>query len=466
MNGLGGRLSHVRYLRLRPFDTTTEEGRADERYRRAALSMAANLFSRSISLVVVLLSVRMTVPYLGGERFGVWMTLASLATMLAFLDLGLGNALTNRVAHAAGKASKEQLCDIISGGLAVLLILSVVASAALALAVSLIPLQKLLNFSDALIAEVRVAALTFACLFGLHMFAGGVQKVFLGLQRAYEGYIANAVSALLSIALLALAPYLELGISSLLWITFGLQSVCALALLFVLGKRDLLGIAAARRNALVEAPTLFGMGGLFFLLQIGVMASVGADSFLIANALGAGSVAVFAVVQRMFQIAIYPATVLNTPLWAAYADAHALGDKAFIASTLRRSMLATAGYAVLVGGVLAIFGQRIGLVWTKGVVLIPAVLLAVYAVWAFLDAAGNAFAMFMNGCGIVRQQVMVVSVYAAIVLAVKIYALNHWGLEFMIGATALTYFLITVGAYGGIFRASLVAVFSRAEARA
>lgn len=463
LTAVSSRLKHLRYLRLRPFDTATEQGRTDERYRRAALSMAANLASRSISLVVMLLSVGVTVPYLGTERFGVWMTLASFVSMLAFLDLGLGNALTNRVAHAAGKATREQLRDIISGGLAVLLVLSAATAAGLAVISSLAPLQKLLNFSADLLPEVRAAALTFSCLFGLHMFAGGVQKVFLGLQRAFESYVANAVSALLSIALLVLAPYLKPGIPTLLWITFGLQSICALALLAVLARRGVLSLGAAARNARIEAPALFGLGGLFFLLQIGVMASVGADSFLIANVLGANSVAVFAVAQRMFQIAIYPAAVLNTPLWAAYADAHALGDKAFIATTLRRSMLVTCAYAAVIGLMLIYFGQAIGLAWTKGAVLLPVGLLIVYAIWASLDAAGNAFAMFMNGCGIVRQQVMVVSVYAVTVLVVKIYALNKLGLEYMIGATALTYSLITLGAYGGIFRTSLSAAVRRAE---
>lgn len=96
-------ISLRRYLTFKPFETATEQGRSDERYRLAALTITANIFSRGMAMLVMVLSVTLTIPYLGAERFGVWMTIASFAGMLSFLDLGVGNALTNRVSYVEAK---------------------------------------------------------------------------------------------------------------------------------------------------------------------------------------------------------------------------------------------------------------------------------------------------------------------------------------------------------------------------
>ena len=97
-----------KYLRLRPFDQSTESGRNSERYRLALWSVIANVGSKGIAMAVMVLSVSMTLPYLGAERFGVWMTIASLVGMLVFLDLGVGNALINTVVAAAAKAQAAE----------------------------------------------------------------------------------------------------------------------------------------------------------------------------------------------------------------------------------------------------------------------------------------------------------------------------------------------------------------------
>ena len=73
-------------VRLKPFDTSTQEGRSQERYRRAALTMLSSLAARSVSILTVLISVPLTLGYLGVERYGLWMTISSVIAMLVFAD--------------------------------------------------------------------------------------------------------------------------------------------------------------------------------------------------------------------------------------------------------------------------------------------------------------------------------------------------------------------------------------------
>src|SRR6201999_3365505 len=87
-------------FRRLPFGVGASEGRDRERYARAARSVGCNAVSAALGFAVVVLSVSFTLPYLGQERFGIWMTISSLAVMLQVLDLGVANGLVNLVADA------------------------------------------------------------------------------------------------------------------------------------------------------------------------------------------------------------------------------------------------------------------------------------------------------------------------------------------------------------------------------
>lgn len=65
-------LSRLVHLRLQPFDRTTTEGRAAERYRLAALGSGVNPMWHALGLMTRALTICWAVPYLRAERFGVW----------------------------------------------------------------------------------------------------------------------------------------------------------------------------------------------------------------------------------------------------------------------------------------------------------------------------------------------------------------------------------------------------------
>lgn len=446
-----------KYLRLTPFDTFTEQGRSDERYRLAVLSMVANVLSRGAAMAVMVMTVSLTVPYLGAERFGVWMTIASFAGMLMFLDLGIGNALTNKVAQGAAQQNPERLRKVISGGLGFLFLIGCGVGVLLMALFSFLPWQQLIKVGNPLLhAEIRSAALLFAGLFGLHIFANGIQRIFTGLQRAFEGHLASTIGSTVTLLLLWIAVRQESGVPALLAITLGMQSIASLALIVLLYKRGQFCFPGLLSNIHKESPHLLQVGGLFLLLQIGVMVGWGADSLIIASNLGAEQVAVFAIVQRLFQLASQPMNIINSPLWGAYADAHAKNDKVFIGKTLKLSLITTLAYTAFVAILLVFAGDWLVNIWTGNAIQISFGLLLAYACWAILEAAGNALSMFMNGCGIVKQQVITVIVFSIVSIAVKFLMIRNFGLEAMVFGTVITYAIITSAAYGFFFRKTLI----------
>src|SRR5439155_14854316 len=112
-------------LQFHSFDTSTKEGRARERKRRVLLTAVSTIFSKAVSLLIILVSVPLTVHYLGPERYGLWMTISSFIALMSFADLGLGNGLVNAISQADGAGDRQLARRSVSAGFFLLLGVSV-----------------------------------------------------------------------------------------------------------------------------------------------------------------------------------------------------------------------------------------------------------------------------------------------------------------------------------------------------
>lgn len=451
------KLHHLpRYLRLQAFDTSTEQGRADERYRRTALTIVANIASKGLAMLVMILSVKLTLPYLGAERFGIWTTIASFASMLSLLDLGVGNALINHTARAASRGDQKALQQSICGGLGLMLLLGGAVAFVLTLLAYTLPWEEIIRTSDpTLQREIPAACAVFGLLFGLNLFTTGLQKVYTGLQSAYIGHLANAVGSIGAGASLFYVTQQQAGIAQLLMATFGVQTITSLALLPILSRQGYLTLTDIGRAITNEYRSLLQTSSLFFILQIGVMIGWGADHLIIANALGASQVAIFSITQRLFQFVTQPLGMINAPLWSAYADAHGRGDSAFVRKTLKRSLKLTATIAIIGGSLLVVFSTSIIHIWTNNQISVPFNLIVLFAIWTCCESLGSAFAMLLNGCGIIRPQIVTVTLLSVVALPLKILLLHQTGIIGMQLGYTLTYIFIVTLMYGVIFKNQL-----------
>src|ERR1700722_3544893 len=94
-------------FRLRPFDTSTVAGRSIERYRRVVLTTLSACLAKVIVALTLLVSVPLTLSYLGPDCFGLWMTVGSIIAILNFSVFGICNGMVNAVSEANGKDDRE-----------------------------------------------------------------------------------------------------------------------------------------------------------------------------------------------------------------------------------------------------------------------------------------------------------------------------------------------------------------------
>lgn len=112
-------------VRLPAFDLSTERGRSHERYRRAGFTSVLAFSARLMGVATALVTVPLTLNYLGVESYGLWLTLSSVALLLGFTDLGIGNGVLNALSEAHGHDDRSLARDAVASGFFMLCLVGV-----------------------------------------------------------------------------------------------------------------------------------------------------------------------------------------------------------------------------------------------------------------------------------------------------------------------------------------------------
>jgi O-antigen/teichoic acid export membrane protein len=412
----------------------------DEGRRRRTLATYTSLthiVAMAAQAATSIATVRLTLPYLGEDRFGAWMTVMGITGLLTFADLGIGNALITRVAAARAQAAGVPGHVAVTGGLACLFAVGAVVSLATAAVCAVIPWGWFLgkHLAPSLETEFRSAAMLLGMLFGAFLFTSGVRKVYEGLQQGYIAHAVMAVSSGLSLALLFFAARQRGGIPLLIAVTFGMTALLPLALMVPLIRAGYFrgrSILSAGRH---EWRQLLGAGSQYSVVQVGSLLLTGSEPMLVASMQGPAAYGELAVVQRLFQIALTPIRVLVAPYWGAYADAYARGDFGYLRKTLVRQVTIAGISTLVIAALVTWWSDSILAAWTKQAMAISPRLILACCVLCLFDGAMLPFGIYLNGIGCVRPQAMATAFALFTYFPAKVWALAYGGAEWMIWTT-------------------------------
>jgi len=408
-------------LRVTPFDTSTAEGRAMERHRRVALTAAASVGAKSIGIATMLVSVPLTLGYLGAERYGVWMTLSSLVVLLGFADLGVGNGLLNAVAKAHGMGDQEAALRVVSSGFYVLLALAAALGTLFVSAYRWIPWQRVFNVSPELLPEAGPAAAVLIGVFLVGMPLGVTSRVRNGCQEGFTNSLWSAAGSLLGLGGVLAAISLRAGLPWLVLAMSGGPLVATALNGFVLfGFRRPWLRPQWRHAGLLEARQLAQLGLLFLILQTAWVLIQASDNLILAQVYGPRAVAEYSVVARLFSVIPLALGMVLFPLWPAYGEAIAMRDVEWAQQTLVRSLAMVVLVSVPASAILGLLGKPIVHLWASRDITPTTALLLGLALWTVLSVAGSAVAMFLNGTGAIAFQAASASALVLVGVPLKV----------------------------------------------
>jgi O-antigen/teichoic acid export membrane protein len=414
---------------------------SQRRYTRILQSALTALAGRGVALLVSIISVPLTIGYLGVERYGVWIALSTLLTWLTLADLGLGNGLLNAVSEAYGQKRPDLAQRRVATAFWMLVVVAGIAGAALALSWPWLDWATLFGVvSPQARAEIGPALALAAGLALLNLPLGIGQRV---LNAYQEGTVSNFWVAAGNIASLVGVVWVsqsEGGLSALVLGFFGLPTLIAGAgLVWLFGAYKPWLRPDWRAIDLNDWRRLFQTGLEFFVLQIATLILFQTDNLVISYFLGADQVPGYSLVYRLFNyVLVLQALVLN-PLWPAYAEAVSRGDWAWVRKTFRRALLWGMLMVVLMVVILLFAVQPLIRLWTGGVIEVSLPLAALMALWTALACWGNTFAFLQNGLGRIRIQTLAGLCLAGVNLGLSVLWVQSFGVTGVIAATVVAY---------------------------
>lgn len=436
-------------LRMPTGDLSSPEGRARERRRRATLSAMMSMLAKIVSVGTALVSVPITLHYLGNERYGMWMIMSSMVAMLSFADLGMGNGILSMVATAYSRNDMEEIQSVVSSGLVMLTAVAVTVVCAFGIAYPHVDWFKLFNVaSPSARAEAGPAVAVFAIGFAIAIPTSVIQRVQMGLQNGFIASMWLCGGSVLALCNVLIAVWLQ---ASLPWLVAAFLSGPIVANIFntlvFFGSTRPDSRPTIRSANWASGRQVLRTGLLFLLLQVAGAMMFNSHNVIIAQILGAASVPLFAVPDRLFSLVTMTVTMALTPLWPAYRESIERGDSEWAQRTLKRSLVVAVTYAASLAVPLIFISPWILHYWVGRGVRPPFALLLGLGIWKIFEAGGLALGMFLNGAHVIKPQVIFTGATAIASITLELFLVRTIGVAGSVWATLIAFSVLTLVPY-------------------
>ncbi len=345
----------------------SSENRGLERYRRAGITASSSFIAKALNILISFLSVPLTIHYLGSERYGVWLTISSLLTWMALTDFGLsGNALVNVLAESSGNEDQVSAREYTSSAFWVLTGISLISGAIAAISFHWISWRAVFNVT----AATPTHELNLACAMTLAIFILGFPlSLQYSIYSAYQdGYLANvwsiATNAFALVALVIVSRF-HGGLPQLVFAMAGTRTLVAIANNVYLYRRYhwLVPYPSAVRLSCVRR--LFKLGGKYMVTQLAALGIYQSQPMIITQMLGPASVVIFVVSYKIITLPMDLIYMATQPFIAAFGEARARGDWAWIRNAYRKTTLAATAVGFTLVGLMALAAKPLILHWAN-----------------------------------------------------------------------------------------------------
>ncbi|HMI83396.1 MAG TPA: hypothetical protein VK550_04835 [Polyangiaceae bacterium] len=345
-------------LRLHPFDTGTPEGRSNERYRRAALTTFSTMTAQALGIFTGLAWIRLSLSYLGEERYGLWIAIGSLLAWANLADMGLARGMQNHLSQANGQDDRVLASRYVSTGLVALGSVALVLGLLSLPVVLLFPWATFLNVRDpALVPETRQAVAAALACFLLGFPFSIVPTIYAAFQRGYIASIFNILGSVVSLGTLIVATRIHLSLPWLIVATSGIGILMALVNFGYALKEMPWLLPRLHLASWKTMRELGGTSGALFVFQIGALLINETACMIIARRLGLPQVTEWSIFLRVQMLPGIFIQMIDAPLIPAFREAYIRGERDWIKTAFWRVTKLKGAVALLASGLYFILGN-------------------------------------------------------------------------------------------------------------
>lgn len=429
------------------YDATTEEGRAKERARSIALTALTAMIAKAFAVVTPLITVRVTLSYMGEEIYGLWSAVTSFFAMFSFADLGLGSGLQTELSRASALDDRSISRKLVSSCYVILTVVATVLILVFAAVFPFVNWASVLNAQShetmALAGKVVTAIVITKV---LNVPLALIQRTQLAMQEGYRTNIWQCMGNALSLIFVFVVYYLDLGIITMIWASSMITVIIAAVNMVVYFKWQRPELAPRVKNFDKElSGKLLNTGIMFFVLSIFTSISLSVDNFIVAHVSSLSDVTPFSVMYKIVSMIGVVSAMLSSPMWSANGEAMQRGEYSWVRKTTQKIAALSMIFSVICSiGVFILIRPALQIL-TDGVVRADYTILFGMCLMQIFVSITNPYFMILNGAGIVKFQIVDYIIYAVISLPLKYFLGVRYGAVAISWTGAVTYIaLLTI----------------------
>lgn len=415
------------------------------RNRRLATGIASGVVTKGAGFLVTIITVPMTLHYLGSERYGIWVTMISMLAWLSMVDLGVANGLTPALSAAFGKNRMDLARGYVATAFWALTAIAAITGVLIALGWIWIDWSRAFNIKHpGLVHEVSIAMALAVGIFLVNLPLAINQRIFLAYQQGLTANLWQLAISLAGVTGIYLVTWTQGGLVYLVLGYSGAQLLVSLASaiwLFGWWKPQLRPLV---RPNMTESKHVLSLGGMFFINQIATLLIFQKDNILITHYLGPAQATPYNITWQMF-FYLNAINILISPyLGPSFGEAYAKGDLVWMRRAFGRYIGATCCVAVPAVALLAWFHQSILAVWVGSDVVPTTATVFWMALWSLLLALLGPVVSLLIGVGKLKRYTISNVLAAFFSLILSVWLIGSVGVAGVIMASVVSFLVLVV----------------------
>lgn len=402
----------------------------DNRFANIKVNVFWSMVIKGISILLGLVKVPILLSYLNTEKYGIWLTIASIAMWVSYFDLGLGHGLRNKLAEAIALNDKERAKGLISTAYISMSLIMICILAVLTPIIFNINWNNFLNVNTDSVGEMELMYTVYITIlmFCLRFIFQLISVMLKAIQKSAISDAFLPIESILSLIFVLALRYIH---PDSLFLASASLSVIPVLVLFIANftffRRDFsefsISVKSFRKNYFKD---IYALGFKFFLGQMCGLIVFASQNFIISKTIGAEEVTVYNIARTYYTLPLTFFTMLLTPYWSAITEAYTKGELFWIKDNMKKLKYAAIFFSI---GMLLMFilSDFMFYLWVGDRVIVPLSLSISFALYNIFVMFFSPYTYFLNGVGKLTLTIYKDVFKTILFLPVAIYLTTQWG---------------------------------------
>lgn len=398
----------------------------NSRTGKLLVNSVSSLLLKGFSILTSFVMVPLCLQAVSEREYGLVLTITSIVNWIAFLDIGIGNGLRNKLSQAIAEGNEALGRKYISTAFYYITIIFSALLLAYSFLHPFLNWYSLLGIQPSDVANLSSCVYIVIAVFTVRFVLQLVGVVLLADQKVYLHDAIMPVSNVLSLGLIF--AFYTTGTANFQNVMLAISSTPLLVLIFFnfyffRGRYRNLSPAFGQVDHTLRNE-LLSLGYRFFLLQVCGLIIFSTSEILVARLMDMKSVTVFNITSRYFGISFLLANMVMASLWSAFSSAWFQRDFAWIAGMIRKMHYINIGFICM--NIILFFAFRpLTQLWLGRELVIADHLALAMIIYNAQLIFNNVFSMFLNSTGNLNLQLISGIIGAAVNIPLTILLIRH-----------------------------------------